>query len=264
MLDKELKVLLVEDEQEECKNIVEYAGTLDDISIIAVTNSADAALKYIKDYLPDAVILDLELHQGGGNGVKLLQELRILNPIPSPYVLVTTNNTSSVTLATARQLGADFIMVKTQQDYSAQSVVDFLRALRTMIFNIQNRTTTKSNYAAEETPSEKQKRLYTRVASELERIGISPKAIGRKYIIDGILEIYDGKSHNIRGIIAEKYSKSDASVERAMQNAINAAWRKSDIETLQNYYTARISSVKGIPTITEFMHYYADKLKTEY
>ena len=46
-----------------------------------------------------------------------------------------------------------------------------------------------------------------------------------------------------------------------MQNAINKAWRTTDIEDLSINYTARISSEKGVPTMTEFIYYYADKLK---
>lgn len=61
--------------------------------------------------------------------------------------------------------------------------------------------------------------------------------------------------------IAQIYSKSDASVERAIQNAINCAWRRTDIADLIKYYTARISSEKGVPTLMEFVYYYAEKLK---
>ena len=47
-----------------------------------------------------------------------------------------------------------------------------------------------------------------------------------------------------------------------MQNAIARAWRTTPIEDLLRYYTARISSEKGVPTITEFIYYYAAKLKS--
>lgn len=61
-------------------------------------------------------------------------------------------------------------------------------------------------------------------------------------------------------MLGEKYKKSDASIERAMQNAINRAWRTSDIDDLLTYYTARIQSQKGVPTIMEFIFYYANKI----
>lgn len=260
-MDKILKILLVEDEQAECREITRYIDTLEDVQLVAVTNTVCGALKHVQDYLPDAVILDLELHRGGGNGMQFLQELQIIKPKPFPYILVTTNNTSFITHENTRKLGADFIMVKSQSDYCAESVIDFLRALKNTIHSSQARLTERET---EETPDQKRKRLYARVSSEMERIGISPKATGRKYLIDGIIMLYDGLPHNICGTIAQKYTKSDASVERAMQNAITATWRKTDIEDLETFYTARINSARGVPTITEFLHYYADKLKTEY
>ena len=48
-----------------------------------------------------------------------------------------------------------------------------------------------------------------------------------------------------------------------MQNAIEKAWKTSCIEDLKKYYTARISSSRGVPTMTEFIYYYAEKIKNE-
>jgi flavin-binding protein dodecin len=51
---------------------------------------------------------------------------------------------------------------------------------------------------------------------------------------------------NLCNVIGQKYGKTESSVERAMQNAINKAWRTCDIDDLLHYYTARISSDKGV------------------
>jgi CheY-like chemotaxis protein len=78
---------------------------LDDIDLLAVTDDSNKAIGYVKDLLPDAVILDLELHQGGGNGLLFLQVLKQMNLSVYPYILITTNNTSMVTYEYARQAG---------------------------------------------------------------------------------------------------------------------------------------------------------------
>ena len=93
-------------------------------------------------------------------------------------------------------------------------------------------------------------------------VGISPLAVGRDYLRDAIEMICHKKQTYISSAIAKKYQKTDASVERAMQNAINSAWRKTDIDTLERSYTAPIFSEKGVPTLTEFIYYYADKVKS--
>ena len=57
--------------------------------------------------------------------------------------------------------------------------------------------------------------------------------------------------------LAIEYKKTPASIERAMQNAINRTWATENVEDLLNKYKAKISSSRGVPTINEFVHYYA-------
>jgi DNA-binding NarL/FixJ family response regulator len=261
-MDKKLSILLVEDDEQECKSILQYADELDDVNLIGVTNSSYKAIEFVKDYLPDAVILDLELHQGGGNGLSFLAELKQLSLRVYPYILITTNNSSMVTYQYARQLGADFIMAKMQSDYSARNVINFLRMMKDIIHSKANDIAPDHNTT--ELPEQKTKRVIRKIALELDHVGISPKAVGYKYFIDAIQLVIKKPETNLCVIIGSKYGKTDSSVERAMQNAINKAWRTSDIDDLLKYYTARISSEKGVPTITEFIFYYANKIKNEY
>ena len=48
-----------------------------------------------------------------------------------------------------------------------------------------------------------------------------------------------------------------------MQNAINYAWGHTPIDDLMLYFTAKIASDKGVPTVTEFVYYYANKIKSD-
>lgn len=110
----------------------------------------------------------------------------------------------------------------------------------------------------------REKRLIRRIHAEFDSVGISPKVIGRQYLVDAILLVIDKQEHNLTAAIGKKYGKSDNSVERAMQNAISRTWRTVDIDTLYQNYTAKINSEKGVPTIMEFIYYYANKLKNEF
>ena len=66
---QELTVLLVEDDENACEEIRNYIDQLDDIRLVGMTNNANEALELVKYHVPDAIILDLELHLGGGNGI---------------------------------------------------------------------------------------------------------------------------------------------------------------------------------------------------
>ena len=103
--------------------------------------------------------------------------------------------------------------------------------------------------------------MIQQVQHELNLIGISPKVVGYKYLTDAIVLTIQQTDANLYRALGEKYKKSDASIQRAMQNAINRTWRISDPDDLLTYYTARISSEKGCPTIMEFIFYYATKLR---
>jgi hypothetical protein len=157
-------------------------------------------------------------------------------------------------------MGADFIMLKSQEDYSAKSVIDFLVSLKNIIHSTKKNI---SQISHAEPPAQKQQRIKNRIITELDRIGISPNVLGRTYLIDSIMFVISGQREKILAALAEQYDKTEASAERAMQNAINKAWKTSHIDDLEKYYTARIHSSKGVPTIMEFIYYYAEKVKNE-
>ena len=117
---------------------------------------------------------------------------------------------------------------------------------------------------AAENPHQNHKRIEQRIITELNYIGISPKAVGYQYLIDTIQIVINNPVPNLSTLIGNKYKKTESSVERAMQNAINRAWKQTDIDELIYHYTARIHSEKGVPTTTEFVYYYATKLNSEY
>jgi len=221
-LEQTLTVLLVEDDQDECNVFVQLIDPLEDIYLAGITNNATKALEYAKDYLPDAVILDLELQRGNGNGIWFLEALNEMSMDLLPYIIVTTYNISHITHERARQLGADFIMLKSQKDYNAVNVVGLIRSLKENILMLRNIKYDKSGIS-EDPLYIIRKRQKARITVEIDRIGISPKAIGRNYLIEFILQRIEGHCDQITQI-AQRYKKTDTSVELAMQNAINKAW----------------------------------------
>jgi len=261
-MDKALTVLLVEDDQEECETFVRLIDPMEDVRLIGVTNNDTKALEYVKDHLPDAVILDLELHKGKGTGIAFLEALKEMQIKTPPYILVTTHNISRITHERVRNEGADFIMVKSQEDYSADKAIKFLKSLKQTIQESRKKIQ-KQNGLAEDSPYDLKKRQEVRVSTEIDLIGISPKAVGRSYLIDAIMCRIEGQTGQFT-VIAKKYGKTEASVERAMQNAINRAWNTMHPDDLLTHYTSRVHSEKGVPSVTEFICYYANKMKVEY
>lgn len=255
-----IDLILIEDDIKTCneyKKLIPYYGQL---NLTGITSDADEAIQMIKKQPPNAIVLDLELHKGKGNGLSFLMELNKLNLPKNPFVLVVTNNISEVTHRAARNLGADFVITKNQNDYSVEMILNFLLTLEGTGVTLDSPKTGKPVSELKCGISYIEK-MQDQINKELDSIGISPKLKGRQYLRDAIELTCNKKRSNLCAEIAKTYSKTDASVERAMQTAINHAWHNTDIETLEKNYTAYINPRKGVPTVTEFIYYYADKVK---
>lgn len=260
-MPNQIDLLVIEDDENTCREYEDYCSVHDDVSLVGTSAHSDEAVKLTEEFLPNAVVLDLELQKGSGSGMKYLLDINRPDLKARPYFLVVTNNISPYTQAAARKAGADYIIVKSQSDYSVPMVIDFLRGIISSLPDAATVSKPVIPEAKQRIEEDYNRRLQQKITQELNTIGVSPRAVGRDYLRDAIMMICHKKRSYICAEIAKKYRKSDASVERAMQNAINSAWRKTDIDTLERCYTAPVSSDKGVPTMTEFVYYYAEKVK---
>ena len=254
-----LNIMIIEDDNLACAELKRCIEQYDDLNVVYICDNSTDALDKARYYMPNVIILDLELHLGGGNGLMFLDEL-IKNPLPmDPFILVTTNNMSRVILEQAKVLGADFTLTKYEQNYCAQYVVDNIRMMRNAILrkNRTNRTHTIS-------PATKERQLRVCIQRHLDIIGIKAKAKGFNYLTDAIyLALTEPEAH-ISKTLSEKYKKTCTSIERAMQNAIKQAWTTNDIDILLDNYTSPIRADKGYPTMMEFIYNYVVKIKQEF
>lgn len=266
-MNETLKILILEDDREERDNLSKSAQTIKNIEIVGNTASATDALSIAKSTSPHAIIVDLELHNGSGNGLQFLSELKNIPTKTKPFLLVTTNNSSRTTHDAARAFGADFILTKYEATYSAEYVLNFLTMMHSTIHGASSDTTSFAQQMSENKISVhniSEAEFAAFIRDELLDIGINPKSVGFNYLTDSVLVKLKDANANIYKEIAPKYKKSDSSIERAMQYAINCAWRSGDPEELLEKYTARINSERGVPTIMEFIYFYVSKAQNNF
>ena len=261
MENKPMKLLLIEDDVNECNIYKEISKMRKDIEIVAITGSDIEGLRYVKEHMPEGIILDLELNKGNGSGTgfDFLTKLKQLELPDMPKIIVTTNICSDSVYEFLHKNEVEFIFYKKQNNYSQENVINTILLLR----GYKNSITKESQTVKEEDKNV----VSEKVNRELDLIGISTHLQGRKYLHDSILYIIENENcnHKITVIqyLVSKYKKSNSTISRAMQNAILHAWRISPLEDLNTYYTAKINYETGIPTPTEFIYYYADKIKKE-
>lgn len=258
MKSKPMKILIIEDDDNDCNNFVNCAKQRDDISIVAITDSDIEGLKYTKVKHPEGIVLDLELNNsssntGSADSLDFVTNLKNLKLNEEPVIIVTTHVNSKRTYDILHRNGVDLILYKDHPKYSCEYVFNKFISLRKIV-NEDNRQEEKQ--LAEDKVSDM-------IYHELELVGIGSKLKGRNYLHDAILFLLEneGSDVNVIQYLAKIYKKSGNTISNGIQNAIIHGWRVSPVEDLTKYYTARVNYETGVPTPMEFIYYYVDKIK---
>ena len=267
---KPMRLLLIEDDIGDAMKYTEIAKRRTDIKFVGMTDSCEEGLKLVKSRLPEGVILDLQLVEGKGTGLQFMEFLNTEKDLTLvPLVAVTTSNKSKSVFKRLEDLGVDWYFSKVSQDYDENIVVDTLLSLRLTLDAKQKKSAVAaarggSRMAGEliESPDDRRARIYRRIEVELDLVGIRAKLKGRAYLRDAIYtQIHSDKDRG-SGIeeVAAMHKLTYSSLVKTMQTAINDAWDNADPEELLTNFTARITAKNGVPYVSDFIHYYAEKI----
>lgn len=261
MATKSMKILIIEDDRNDCNNFINSVKNRNDVEIIGITDSDVEGLKYAKLKEPEGIILDLELNNsmtGNADSLEFLSELKKLNLGYEPIIVVTTHIHSKRIYDIVHKNGADMILYKNHPRYSADYVLNKMISLREV-------TPQKTIEILKEELEDGRKKISDCIVRELDLIGIPAKMVGRKYIHDAILYLIENKGDNTNVIrhLTNTYKKSGNTITNGIQNAIIHAWNNTPVDDLLEYYRARVSIETGIPTPMEFIYYYVDKIERE-
>ncbi|MCL2499840.1 MAG: response regulator [Defluviitaleaceae bacterium] len=260
-------VIIVEDDERECKRLTEHAAGRKDINILEVTNSARRAAEVAHNMLPDAMIIDIELGKGMGSGIDLLKALENMDDDQRPVIVITTNNPSPILHDLTRNLKSDILYYKKQIGYSAKSVFDMIIMLCGVRGEAEDDT---GEYITDQHKTESEPSANTRVliSKELNKIGITENSAGHKYFVEAILYIMKGKATVSQGIkdsslshCARHFEVSYSTVLRGMNAAIKKSWDIYDPKELAVHYTALLDRYTKRPTPLEMVYHYAKKLR---
>lgn len=256
---KPMKILIIEDDINDCNSFKKCAANRNDIEIVAMTDSDLEGLKLVKSKRPEGIVLDLELNNsatGSIDSLEFLVNLKKLNLNYEPIVIVTTHVNSKRTYEILHRNGVDLILYKDNPKYSSEHVLN-------NFVNLRNADIDYKETSIEEIIQNEEDKISNIINDELELIGVTAKLKGREYIHDAILYLVQDDSNKINVIqyLVNKYKKSGTTITNGIQNAIIHAWRVTPVEDLEKYYTARINYETGIPTPMEFIYYYVNKIK---
>ena len=255
-----LKILLAENDATDRKAITDYAATLDDIEIVGVTDTPAATVEAVRDLAPQVLLLDLGLKHAEDLAITTLREMRSLRLKYIPFIIIPTYQMSNYVQDAARKNGADYIFPKYQQvDDWQKAVVDAACA-----FDSIARRKWESTGNSWQTEAERAKALNEKITDELDKVGISKRNTeARELFREAILMSMEAPQPYLYQKLSEKHDRTEAETVTIMAKAINKAWHSFlvDTDALLENYQGRVNLRTGAPSVTQFITYYAKKLK---
>lgn len=112
--------------------------------------------------------------------------------------------------------------------------------------------------------------LEKEVTEMIHEIGVPAHIKGYQYLREAIMmsvedaEMLSSITKILYPTIAKKYQTTSSRVERAIRHAIEVAWSRGKMETLDSLFGYTISVGKGKPTNSEFIALIADKIRLRY
>ena len=112
--------------------------------------------------------------------------------------------------------------------------------------------------------------METQVTRIIHQIGVPAHIKGYQYLRTAILmtisdnDVINSVTNVLYPSVAKKYQTTTSRVERAIRHAIEVAWDRGDVDTLNSYFGYTIQNSRGKPTNSEFIAMIADNMRLKY
>jgi two-component system response regulator (stage 0 sporulation protein A) len=245
------KKLLVADSNDDFRaSLVQALQAEEDFTLVGHTGDGLEAVQLAQATQPDVIILDLVLNRA--DGFEVLEQIAAL---PARVLVLSSFVRGSIAQQVADK-GGDYYMVKPCR-FSA--VAERVRLLATQ------------HWAESQLPpaSPLRQGLESSVTAILHEIGVPAHIKGYQYLREAIimtvedLDVINAVTKVLYPSVAEKFGTTASRVERAIRHAIEVAWDRGDLDTLQKYFGFTVSNAKGKPTNSEFIAMIADRLQLQ-
>ena len=229
-------------------------------NIEEATNGEEALVK-IGRYHPDVAIIDIWLSKLDGIGV--IRNCKSLNFAPDmrpAFIMVSMVSNQNIFME-ATNVGADLCMLK---PYNIESLCEHISSLMT------SRAKGDMAQGIVQDSSERTPDIEAQVTKIIHQIGVPAHIKGYQYLRTAILltvkdsDIINSVTKELYPSVAKKYQTTTSRVERAIRHAIEVAWDRGDVDTLNSYFGYTIQNNRGKPTNSEFIAMIADNLRLKY
>ncbi len=250
------RVLIADDNERMITMLTELISSQEDMEVVGSASDGIAAFEMISTCKPDVVLLDIIMPKLDGLGV--MERVRNMkSEVKAPEFIVISSIGQDVVTENAFELGAAFYILK---PFDNDALLSRIRKLRSSL---------KGRFVT--TPfSRREHNLESDVTNIIHEIGVPAHIKGYQYLRDAIMmSVNDGEMLNsitklLYPSIAKQHKTTPSRVERAIRHAIEVAWSRGKMDTIDELFGYTVSNGKGKPTNSEFVALIADKIRLEY
>ena len=262
---KNIKLGVVDDNRDFCKTLDNYFKMQDDMEVVFIAEDGVKACELLTDNYVDDLVLDLVMPHLDGLGVLERINNMDLDKYQRVIMVSAVGQDSMIQRATA--LGAEYYLVKPISTEIIASRIrqvmmpEFGQVTGQSMFNLRRVSSCRETVAGND--------LEIEITNLIHEIGVPAHIKGYQYIRDAITivvedrDILSAVTKELYPMVAKKNDTTPSRVERAIRHAIEVAWNRGKIETIDALFGYTVKNDKGKPTNSEFIAIIADKLRLE-
>ncbi len=252
-MSKKIKVLIGDDSREFG---VATADVLRGMGFFCITRPKDGLVLFdaVKDESPDVAIIDLTMPN-----LDAIELMKKVSRLPKkPAFIVTSPCDSAFAHRQAMSAGASYYLIR---PFDPKMLGDRINEL--LGYDILE------DMLPAPSP-QKELSLEVVVTEMIHQLGVPAHIKGYHYLRSAILhctqdsEMLECVTKLLYPTVAEEFQTTPSRVERAIRHAIEIAWDRGDVETLNSYFGFTVNTGKGKPTNSEFIALIADRIKLRY
>ena len=249
-MEKSIKILICDENTDERKKITELIAK-NGVRRPDECSDGERAIEMARKLQYDVIICDLWIP--GLDGIGIIKALKPLYQ-ETAFILISPINKQTV-LMEATEAGADICLLKPFSETSLISHIDSLA---------------KSAKKEKDELENARPDIESQVTKIIHQIGVPAHIKGYQYLRSAILmtiddnDIINSVTKVLYPSVAKKYKTTTSRVERAIRHAIEVAWDRGDVDTLNSYFGYTIQNSRGKPTNSEFIAMIADNLRLKY
>jgi len=259
-----INVAIVDDNERMVNLLEDILKEDSDIEIVGKSENGMDALDMIKEKKPDVVLLDLIMPKLDGLGV--MEKVRRDSEFKKTpaFIVITAIGQEGVT-ENAFELGANYYIMK---PFDNNMILTRIKQIKG---DNHNKLIDYHKVSSYESKSDYMERnLESDVTNIIHEIGVPAHIKGYQYLRDAIMmSVTDGEMLNsitklLYPSIAKRHKTTPSRVERAIRHAIEVAWSRGKVDTIDDLFGYTVNNGKGKPTNSEFVALIADKIRLEY